>query len=41
VPISSSSEDDIAAALRAKGVKDPEKWAQVILDNGPPRTTRT
>jgi hypothetical protein len=35
VPIGSSSEDDIAAALRANGVEDPQKWAQVILNNAP------
>jgi hypothetical protein len=33
--IASASEDDITAALRANGVEDPEKWAQVILNNQP------
>ncbi|WP_433504322.1 hypothetical protein ACQP04_32725 [Pseudonocardia halophobica] len=33
--ISSSSEKDLAAALRTNGVDDPENWAQILEQNKP------
>ncbi|MCE0762621.1 hypothetical protein LWC35_06825 [Pseudonocardia kujensis] len=33
--ISTSSEKDLAAALRTNGVDDPENWAQILVQNKP------
>jgi hypothetical protein len=33
--ISTASQQDIAAALRANNVEDPEHWAQVVMQNRP------
>jgi hypothetical protein len=33
--ISTASQQDIAAGLRANNVKDPEHWAQVVMQNRP------
>jgi hypothetical protein len=33
--VNESSQQDIAAALRANGVSDEEHWAQIIADNKP------
>jgi hypothetical protein len=33
--INGSSAKDLAAALRANGVDDPEKWARLIVEHAP------
>lgn len=35
ISIASASESDIASALRANGVDDPERWAQIVLQYRP------